>query len=74
MQDEDYAPTLPVPKEFWEYENWAYDNYSELVRMYPDQWVAVVSKKVVVAGKNASGVVELAEGKTHGKDSPCLLE
>ncbi len=73
MEGKDYPPTLPIPKEFWEDEDWTYDNYNDLVRMYPDQWVAVVDKKVVAAGKSATEVVELAERKTGRKEFPVVF-
>ena len=44
MQDKDYPPTLPIPEEFWEDENWTYDNYDDLVRLYPDQWRWLIRK------------------------------
>jgi len=73
MQNKHNSSVSPIPKEFWKDEEWAYDNYDELVRMYPDQWVAVASKKVVIAGKNASEVVELADRKTQGKEFPVIF-
>ena len=73
MQNKNYSPISPIPKEFWKDEDWAYDNYDELVRMYPDQWIAVVNKKVVAAGKNASEVVDLAERKTERKEFPVIF-
>ena len=73
MPKDDYPPILPLPKEFWEDEGWAYDNYNELVKMYPNQWVAVVNKQVVAAGKNGTEVITTAEQKTGRKEFPVIF-
>ena len=73
MSEEDYPPVPPIPKEFWEDEGWAYDNYNELVRMYPNQWVAIVNKQVVAAGKDGTEVVAMAKQKTGKRNFPVIF-
>ena len=73
MQSQKHSPALSIPREFWEDEDWIYDNYDDLVRIYPDQWIAVVDKKVIAAGKNAAEVVDLTEQKTSRKEFPVIF-
>lgn len=61
-----------IPKEFWEDWNWVFSNYSKLVKQYPNQWVAVVNKKIVSSG--ALGEVEdKAKAKTKRKHIPIIF-
>jgi hypothetical protein len=71
-----------IPKEFWEDAKWAEKHYSELVKKFPDEWVAVVNREVVTAGKDLAKVKEEAKIKTgreknthnfHRVWRPCLL-
>lgn len=39
-----------MSRAFWEDKRWVYQNYTELTERYPDQWVAIVDKKVIAAG------------------------
>lgn len=61
------------PKEFWEDIDWAYDHLAELSQMYPNQWVAVVNKKVVAFGKVVGEVKRIAKEKTGKSDVPVIL-
>lgn len=62
-----------LSKKFWQDNKWAHDHYQELSRKYPNQWIAVVNKKVVSAGKNL-GKVEKESSKKAGKqDFPLLF-
>ena len=54
-----------VPNGFWEDAKWVRDNYSELLRKYPDKWIAVVGKKVISSGKILSRVERNAKKKTR---------
>jgi hypothetical protein len=58
----------PGPKEFWEDNKWANDNITEIVKQHPDQWVAVVGKKVVAAGKDPAEVERITVEKTGHKE------
>ena len=40
------------PKEFWDDLKWGRKHYGELVRKYPDKWIAIVNKKVVAVGES----------------------
>lgn len=56
-----------MPDEFWEDKDWAFDNYSEWMRKYPAQWIAVVDKQVVAAGKDVQQIKKIAREKTGRK-------
>jgi hypothetical protein len=60
------------PKEFWEDQKWGFKHYSELVRKYPDQWVAIRDKKVVASGDLAEVELE-AKRKTGKEDIPVIF-
>jgi len=73
MQNNEFSPIPSTPKEFWEDEDWAYDNYNDLVKLYPDQWVSIVDKHVVASGKNGTEVIELTERKTGRNEFPVIF-
>jgi hypothetical protein len=54
-------------EQFWEDMQWGEDNYSELAKKYPDQWVAIVNKKVVASGQSLRDIEIEAERKTNKK-------
>ena len=45
-----------IPAEYWEDRDWAWEHYAELVKQYPDQWVAVCHKKVVAHSESIEDV------------------
>ena len=55
-------PKIP-PKEFWEDARWVDENYSELAQKYPDQWIAVYDREVIVANKYLGEVKKVARSK-----------
>ena len=59
-------------KKFWEDQEWGFKHYSELVRKYPDQWVAILDKKVVASGDLAEVEME-AKRKTGKKYIPVIF-
>ena len=54
-------------EQFWGDLQWGEDNYIELVKKYPDQWVAIVNKKVVASGQSLRNIEIEAERKTNKK-------
>jgi phosphatidate phosphatase APP1 len=52
------------PKEFWGDMKWGKENYSELMRKYPERWVAIVAKKVVGIGRSMSEAEKEAHKNT----------
>jgi len=52
------------PEEFWEDMKWGEENYSDLMRKYPEKWVAIVDKKVVGVGRSISEAEKEAYKKT----------
>lgn len=61
-----------MPDEFWEDKDWAFDHYSEWMKKYPDQWIAVVDKKVVAAGKDIGKIEKITQEKTGRKHFPVI--
>jgi len=59
----DAALPPPASREYWEDSDWALEHSSEISQKYPNQWVAIVNKKVVAAGKNGSEVEKIATEK-----------
>ena len=62
-----------VPKQFWDDQEWALDNYAELSGEFPDQWIAVVDRRVVCHGKNIDELRRTARSKTRRKHIPILF-
>lgn len=60
----------PGPEDYWEDNKWASENFAEIVREYPDQWVAIVDKKVIAAGKTIAEVEEITAEKTGRNEFP----
>lgn len=73
MQGNKYIQMLSISKEFWEDEDWAYDNYNELVEKYPDQWISIIDKNVVASGKRRAEVIELAKKIAGKRDFPTIF-
>lgn len=61
------------PKRYWEDQNWAIEHYAELIKKYPDKWVAVVNKKVVAAGESIRKIREISKKKTGETLIPVLF-
>ncbi len=62
-----------IPKEFWDDMKWGREHRSELLDEYVNQWIAIVDKKVISAGKDLAKVKEEAKWKTHKKQIPTLF-
>ena len=70
---DDYPAVPPTPEEYWEDRKWAYDHIDEIVKAYPNLWVAVVDKKVIASGKVIADVERAAEKSTGRKEFPVIL-
>lgn len=64
-------PEVP-PKQFWEDEEWAHQNYQKLMKEYNNMWVAVFDKKVVSANENLGLVKEMIARKLGKKTVPLI--
>ena len=66
---------LPQPgsHEYWEDSKWASDHFTEIVKEYANQWVAIVDKKVVAAGRTIAEVEKAAAEKTGRQEFPIYL-
>ena len=60
----------PGPREYWEDSKWASEHFTEIVKEYPNQWVAIVDKKVVAAGGMIAEVEREATEKTGRDEFP----
>jgi hypothetical protein len=63
---------LSLPKRFWEDKEWAFAHYSELVREYPNMWIAVLNKKIIGASTDL-GRVEKAKADTGKEHIPVIF-
>lgn len=62
----------PIPKRYWQDQQWAFDHYPELVKRYEDRWVAVVNRRVVATSKSSVKAQRQARAKT-GRQSPIAV-
>ena len=62
----------PIPKSYWQDEQWAFDHYPELVKRYGDRWVAVVNRRVIAASKSSVKAEKQAQAKT-GRQLPIAV-
>ena len=62
----------PIPKSYWQDEQWAFDHYRELVKRYGDRWVAVVNRRVIAASKSSVKAEKQAQAKT-GRQLPIAV-
>jgi len=62
-----------TPKEFWEDLRWAQAHESELMEKHTGEWVAIVNKKVVAAGKNLERVKKEAMKITKKELFPTMF-
>ncbi len=62
-----------IPKEFWEDRKWADENYSELVKKYPNKWVAIVDKKVIAVSDGTGKFLEKARRETGRQHIPTIF-
>jgi hypothetical protein len=58
--------------EFWDDYNWANDHMDEISAAYPDQWVAIVSRRVVASGPVLADVESQALALTGRPEFPVL--
>jgi len=72
MKNKEALPT-PVSTEYLEDSNWAHEHLTELAKDYPNQWVAIVNKVVVAAGRVISEVERIAQEKTGRQEFPVIL-
>lgn len=56
-----------VGRKYLEDVKWGLNNYFNLMKKYPDKWVAIVDKRIVSAGENIDKV-ESEAAKKSGKD------
>ena len=67
-------PDPPIrPQRHIDDSRWVNENYTELVQKYPDMWIAVLDKEVVIASKDLGEVFRVAEQKENevGR-GPCV--
>lgn len=66
---------VKIPKisnKFWDNMEWGRIHHTELLKKYPDMWVAIVDHCVVSAGKNLMEVKNTARKKTGKKNIPVV--
>lgn len=63
----------PLPKEFWNDERWARDNYQKLAQKYPDKWIAIVNRKVVASGRSIKRIKAIASKIAGRREFPIIF-
>ncbi len=58
------------PKTYWEDSQWANEHFGDIVRDYPDQWVAIVDQKVAASGKTVAEVERIVTEMTGRDEFP----
>lgn len=69
-KEESEELSSPEHKEYWEDSKWAREHFAEIVKEYPDQWVAIVNKKVIAAGETIAEIEKIAMEKTGREEFP----
>lgn len=64
---------IALSAEFWKDDRWAHRNYQHLVKKYPNQWIAVLNKKVIAFSEDLAKVEEEAARVAGGRDFPMLF-
>ena len=60
---EDYTLPPPLPRRYIDDSNWVDENINELARKYPDMWIAVLDKEVIIASKDLGEVFRVGQKK-----------
>ena len=59
----DFPEPPKLPKRYFEDDKWVRENLNELTQKYPDHWIAVLEKEVVIASKDLGEVERVARKK-----------
>ncbi len=64
--------SLPSPGsvEYWEDSKWAGEHFTEIAAKHPNQWVSIVGKKVIAAGRTIAEVEKVTSEKTGRDEFP----
>ena len=65
---EDYTVPFPHSQRYVDDSNWIHENTNELAEKYPDMWIAVLDKEVVIASKNLGEVYRVGQQKEDEAD------
>ena len=67
------SPPPKIPRRHYEDSKWVNENINELTEKYPDMWIAVLDKEVVIASKDLGKVKTMARKKARevGR-GPCV--
>lgn len=61
-----------IQNSFWNDWDYAFENYSELIKKYPNKWVALFNKKVIAFGSDLKKVKETSKAKVGNKKIPFI--
>ena len=69
----DFPEPHKLTKRYFEDSKWINENINELTEKYPDMWIAVLEKEVVIASKDLGEVEEAARQRARGVGKgPCV--
>ena len=60
------------PKNFWDDDNWAHENYQTLLKQYSNKWVAIFNHRVVCANEDLKDVKNFLKKNFKRKTIPLL--
>ncbi len=58
--EKDSSEPKKLPKRYFEDSKWLRENLTELTKKYPDHWIAILEKEVVIASKDLGEVETVA--------------
>ncbi len=61
--EKDSSEPKKLPKRYFEDSKWLRENLTELTKKYPDYWIAILEKEVVIASKDLDQVKRVAYKK-----------
>ena len=73
MNSSDIPVPPPPPKEFWDDLDWADAHMDEISAAHPDQWVAIVDRRVVASGPILAAVESRTMALTGRTEFPVLF-
>lgn len=62
-----------IPRRFWDDQDWGLKHYAELVKKFPEMWVAIIGKKVVAHGESPRKVRQKVREKIGVENIPVLF-
>jgi hypothetical protein len=66
-------PPRPLPRSWKAEYDWAFSQYEELAKQYPNEWIAFADRRVLAHGKALMTVLTQAKRKVQRREIPHLF-